>query len=301
MHGIRRRARDLRRPDPKTSTPKPESIQTPSRLTRYAAGVGPDLESVMSAVVEQQQSLPMRAESVTPAQMLAIAVQQGADLQKLEKLMELQERWEANQARKSFDAAISAAKAEIKPVVKKREVDFPARNGGSRTNYKYEDLAAIADAVDPILSKYGLSYRHRAKQDGKLLTVTCILSHRDGHFEETTLFANNDESGNKNAIQSIGSAATYLQRYTLKLALGLAATKDDDARTTDNKPEPEIPAAPEGYEKWKADMTAKASDGYGAFKQSWQQASNKPFRLYADKYDTEWRNEIPKKAQEAGE
>lgn len=59
MHGIRRPARDLRRADPETSTPKPESIQTPSRLTRYAAGVGPDLESVMSAVVEfQEPKLP---------------------------------------------------------------------------------------------------------------------------------------------------------------------------------------------------------------------------------------------------
>lgn len=183
----------------------------------------------MNAVV-QHETAGLPQQQITPMHMLQLAVQQGADLQKLEKLMELQERWEANQARKAFDAAISAAKAEIKPIVKKREVDFPAKNGGTRTNYKYEDLAAIADAIDPILAKHGLSYRHRSKQDGKVLTVTCVLSHRDGHFEETSLFAGNDESGNKNAIQSIGSAATYLQRYTLKLALGLAATKDDDGR-----------------------------------------------------------------------
>ena len=48
--------------------------------------------------------------------------------------------------------------------------------------------------------------------------------------EETSLEADNDESGNKNAIQAVGSAATYLQRYTLKLALGLAASNDDDAQ-----------------------------------------------------------------------
>lgn len=183
----------------------------------------------MNAMV--QQDLPtLQPVQITPMHMLQIAVQQGADLQKLEKLMELQERWEANQARKAFDAAISAAKAKIKPIVKNREVDFPARNGGSRTNYKYEDLAAIADAVDPILAENGLSYRHRSKQEGKILTVTCILSHKDGHFEETTLFAGNDESGNKNGIQGIGSTATYLQRYTLKLALGLSTAKDDDGK-----------------------------------------------------------------------
>jgi hypothetical protein len=171
------------------------------------------------------------AQEITPAQMLAIAVQQGADLQKLEKLMDLQERWEANRARKAFDAAISAAKAEIKPVAKKRKVDYTNKNGGGRTNYEYEDFAAIASEVDPILAKHGLSYRHRSKQDGKQLTITCVLSHRDGHFEETSLTAANDESGNKNGIQAIGSAATYLQRYTLKLALGIAAAKDDDARS----------------------------------------------------------------------
>src|SRR6185295_16714658 len=106
----------------------------------------------------------------------------------------------------------------------------PAKNGGSRTNYKYEGFSDIAEHVDPILAKYGLSYRHRPKQDAKVLTITCILAHRDGHSEETSLFASNDESGNKNSIQSVGSTATYLQRYTLKLALGLAAAKDDDGR-----------------------------------------------------------------------
>ena len=53
--------------------------------------------------------------------------------------------------------------------------------------------------------------------------MTCVLSHRDGHFEETTLTAGRDDSGKKNAIQQVGSTITYLQRYTLKAALGLAA------------------------------------------------------------------------------
>lgn len=183
-----------------------------------------------AAVVERPQTLTVVPETavVTPMQLLQVAMSQGADLQKLEKLMELQERWEANQARKAFDAAISLAKAEIKPIVKNRAVDFTSQKG--RTNYEYEDFAAVSGAVDPILSKYGLSYRHRSKQDGKSLTITCRISHRDGYFEDTELSALNDESGNKNGIQGIGSTATYLQRYTLKIALGLAATKDDDGR-----------------------------------------------------------------------
>lgn len=182
----------------------------------------------MSAVLSEHGTAVATLPLVTPMQLLQVAMSQGADLQKLEKLMELQERWEANQARKAFDAAISAAKAEIKPIVKNREVDFTSQKG--RTNYDYEDFAAIANAVDPILAKHGLSYRHRSKQDGKSLTITCRISHPDGHFEDTELSALNDESGNKNGIQGIGSTATYLQRYTLKIALGLAATKDNDGR-----------------------------------------------------------------------
>jgi len=182
----------------------------------------------MNAVVQHElPGLPVA--SVTPMQLVERAVAAG-NLELVEKFMALQERWEANLARKAFDAAIALAKAEIKPILKKQEVDFPAKNGGSRTNYKYEGFSDIAEHVDPILAKYGLSYRHRPKQDAKVLTITCILAHRDGHSEETSLFASNDESGNKNSIQSIGSTATYLQRYTLKLALGLAAAKDDDGR-----------------------------------------------------------------------
>ncbi len=62
--------------------------------------------------------------AVDPMQLLSMAVAQGADIDKLEKLMALQERWEANNARKEFDNAIAAAKSEIKPIVKKREVVF---------------------------------------------------------------------------------------------------------------------------------------------------------------------------------
>lgn len=193
----------------------------------------------MNAVVQQQEIPGLPAISVTPMQLVERAMMAG-NLELVEKFMALQERWEARQARKAFDAAIALAKAEIKPILKKQEVDFPAKNGGSRTNYKYEGFSDIAEHVDPILAKHGLSYRHRPKQEGKILTITCILSHRDGCSEETSLFAGNDESGNKNSIQSIGSTATYLQRYTLKLALGLAAAKDDDGKGADTEEEPTL-------------------------------------------------------------
>jgi hypothetical protein len=46
------------------------------------------------------------------------------------------------------------------------------------------------------------------------------------------LRAGADQSGAKNSIQAIGSTISYLQRYTLKAALGLAAANDDDGKAS---------------------------------------------------------------------
>lgn len=156
---------------------------------------------------------------ITPMEMLSRAIEGGAGIEVLEKLMDLQERWEARQARRAFDEAVAAAKAEIRPIVRNRE---------GHNAKKYADFAAIAAAVDPILSKYGLAYRFRTSQTDKI-AVTCILT-GFGHYEENTLVGLPDATGSKNAIQAIGSALTYLQRYSLTQALGLAATYDDDGR-----------------------------------------------------------------------
>jgi uncharacterized protein YyaL (SSP411 family) len=87
--------------------------------------------------------------------------------------------------------------------------------------------------------------------------VTCVVSHRDGHFEETTLAAGRDESGNKNSIQAVGSTLTYLQRMTLKAALGLAASDDDDGTT----------AEPEGLvSEQQLDQIVELADEVGADK-----------------------------------
>lgn len=189
-------------------------------------------EAVKAEVIPMQVAATGQAmTALTPMAMLDKALATG-NVEIIAKVMDLQERWERNQARKAFDEAMAAAKAEIKTVAKNRAVDFTSPKG--RTNYRYEDLAEIARTVDPALAKHGLSYRFRATSNpNEPITVTCIVSHRNGHSEENTLSAGRDESGNKNSIQGIGSTITYLQRYSLKAALGLAAGHDDDAKTVD--------------------------------------------------------------------
>lgn len=196
----------------------------------------------MNAIVEHEEAKPAtvwdgHVRDITPMAMLDRAIASGASIETLDKLMALQERWEASQARKAFDDAMASAKAEIPTIRKNRTVDFTSSKG--RTSYRYEDLAEIAHVVNPILSKYGLSYRFRtAAEPNQPITVTCIVTHRLGYYEETTLCGPRDESGNKNAIQQVGSTLTYLQRMTLKAALGLAATEDDDGRKSEAPAEP---------------------------------------------------------------
>lgn len=171
--------------------------------------------------------------AMTPMDMLDRAIASGAGIDVLEKLMALQERYEKNQGRKAFDNAMAAAKAEIPVIFKSRTVDFTSAKG--RTHYRYEDLAEVAKTVTPILGKYGLSYRFRTSSAAnEPVTVTCIVSHRDGHSEENTLVGPRDDSGNKNSLQQIGSTLSYLQRMTLKASLGLAASDDDDGRLSGN-------------------------------------------------------------------
>lgn len=156
--------------------------------------------------------------ALTPMAMLAQAVERGADIAVIEKMMVLSERWEANQARKDFDAGIALAKAEMPAIIK----DAKGHN-----DKKYASFSAIAAVVDPVLSKHGLSYRFRSDAGDKI-NVTCVLSHKSGHSEETTLSGPADTSGSKNSVQAIGSTLTYLQRYSLVQALGLAVSEDRD-------------------------------------------------------------------------
>lgn len=236
----------------------------------------------MSAVMERQQTLPGVPDqvAVTPMQLLQMAMNQGADLDRLERLMQLQRQWEAGEARKAYVSAMAAFKGEPLEILKTKDVNIP---GGAK--FKHATLADVVDGVAGALSKHGLSHAWETKQENGLITVTCIVTHEAGHSERTTLFAPPDDSGKKNGIQQIASTVTYLQRYTLMAACGLAAKDmDDDGRGSSK---PSLSAAPEGYENWKADMNAVAQEGNPMHLNAWK-ASKEDFRRYASTHDLDW-------------
>lgn len=169
-----------------------------------------------------QVSLLPTPDGLNPIQLLQIAVQRGVDTEQLKELMTMQREWKAEQARDAFFHAMNAFRAEAIEIVKTKKVAF------KDTAYKHATLADVVAATTPALSKHGLSHRWETKQDGGLITVSCIITHELGHSERTMLTAAPDTSGSKNSIQAIGSTVTYLQRYTFTAITGLAAKDQDD-------------------------------------------------------------------------
>lgn len=166
----------------------------------------------------------------TPADMIRLAVESGADLDKLEKLLGLQERWETNEAKKAYHEAMAEFKKNPPVIEKDKKVGYEGKGGG-KVGYMHATLANVVKKITEELSKHGLSASWRTHQEGKI-SVTCKITHKLGHSEETTLQADADTSGSKNSIQALGSTITYLERYTLLAVLGLAtADMDDDGKT----------------------------------------------------------------------
>lgn len=160
----------------------------------------------------------------TPSYLLQMAVQQGADLDKLERLMALQERWEANEARKAFDTAFAAFKSEAVVIVKNRKV-----TAGPLAGKAYAELFSVVNAITPALSRHGLSSSWKITRDEpQWLEVTCTIKHVAGHTESVSMGGPPDVGGAKNAIQARASTVSYLERYTLKAITGLSEQDDDD-------------------------------------------------------------------------
>lgn len=171
-----------------------------------------------------------------PAALIKLALDKEADVAKLEKLLELQERWEATQARKAFFDALAAFQSEAPQITKDAVVDFQPR-GKSRVFYRHATLPHIINTLRVPLKEHGFAYRFETSDGQGSIKVACIITHTGGHSERTEMSAPSDTSGSKNDIQARGSTVSYLQRYTLLGALGLVAADEDDDGRKGRKPE----------------------------------------------------------------
>lgn len=154
----------------------------------------------------------------TPAQLLALAISKDLDIEKLERLMQMQEQWDAKRAKEAFYLAMSKFQS-ICPAIFKTDDGY---------NCKYAALGPITQIIKAPMQECGLSYRWEQVDTPELITVTCIVSHADGHCESNHLSGPPDDSGSMNKLQGRGSAVKYLRRYTLESGLGIESSYEDD-------------------------------------------------------------------------
>lgn len=156
----------------------------------------------------------------------------------LRELLKVQREWEENEARKAYAVALVGLKRDLPTTINRDKlVHFETTRGV--TTYRHATLANVLDQVRDALVQHGFALDwHPATREGRV-HVTCRLTHAAGHFEETTLDAPLDNSGGKNAVQSVGSTITYLQRYSALALLGIATADQDDTddqAAGDNEP-----------------------------------------------------------------
>ena len=152
------------------------------------------------------------------------------DTSKLSELLEIQKAYEANEAKKAFHQALSKFKENAPEIKRDKAVSY------GNTNYSHSSLGYSISEIAPKLSDCGLSLSWETNHNNGQITVTCVLSHILGHSIRTSLSSAPDTTGGKNSIQAIGSAVTYLERYTAFAILGLASSDDDDGVKTETKP-----------------------------------------------------------------
>lgn len=188
-------------------------------------------ESANNVVVRQKYS------EVTPMQMIQVAVERGDDINTIEKLMVLAEKFEAAVANKALIKAMKAFKDNPPALYKNKHVSFETQKGV--TEYDHATLDHIAGKIGDALAVHGLVHDWEIEQrEGGIIIVTCVITHVMGASKRVSLQSIPDASGGKNSIQAIGSTVSYLQRYTLLSATGMAVKgQDNDGHTSDDDSE----------------------------------------------------------------
>ena len=180
----------------------------------------------------------------TPMRLIELAVEKGADADQLAKLMELQLKWQANEARLAYLAAMGRFKEKLPQVFKTKRVSFP-NTAGTKTEYSHAELDKITEIIGEGLREVGITHAWRPSEgaNGRIV-MTCVLTHNaSGHAEDVaTLGGPPDTSGGKNNVQAIGSTTFYLQRYTLLAGTGIVpkGLDNDGATPTEGLPEETI-------------------------------------------------------------
>ena len=217
----------------------------------------------------QKQELAVVQQNETAAIMSMIervATSPDADINKLEKMLEMQERVLDRNAKQAFTADLAAMQEDLPRVIE---------HGEGHNKAKFAKLEDINDAIRPILHKYGFAVTFRIKNESNLIWVYTVLSHKQGHSEETSIPLALDTSGSKNPVQAVGSSISYGKRYGICAMLNISTGDDVDGGLPTNVPQ-DLPDITDALQAIKDSSTME--DLHKAFSESWSHYTDKSLR-----------------------
>jgi len=148
-----------------------------------------------------------------------VALDPSVNVEKMDKILDMQERILNKQAELEFNQAMAQAMAEIPSFEKSKKGH----------NFKYATFESINKQVKPIIAKKGLFITFMTDfQSDNHVMITAKITHKSGHFQETSMRFPFDPSGSKNTIQATGSAISYGKRYTMNALLNITTHEEDD-------------------------------------------------------------------------
>lgn len=167
---------------------------------------------------------------------------------------------------------LQAALAAFQRRLPKLKFDSVANLGGGRA-YRYASMHALLEAVVPALAELGVSVEQHPTHENGWVYITTVLS-LGTESRSNTLGVPLLKGG----FHELGSAITYLKRYSLSAMVGIAGEDDDDGHaaegieaTTPEKEQGRSPAAkrqgkakagpPAGAEGSNSSPKAPAGDG----------------------------------------
>jgi hypothetical protein len=171
------------------------------------------------------------AESSSPIDILRFAIERGADVQTIERLMVVRRELNAEAAKKAYDAAMANFQSQCPIIIKKK--------AGAKDAYRYAPLDDIVSQVKELIRENGFSFSINSRVEDKFVVAICKVTHEAGHFEVSEFQCPVD---NKNPMmtdpQRFGGAMTFSKRYAFCNAFGiLTADQDTDGAAPTERPE----------------------------------------------------------------
>lgn len=178
--------------------------------------------------LQKAEPIPAAAPIVSESTAIVAMIERAArdpnvDIDKMERLLQMQERVIDRQSKAAYAAALAQMQPELPVICERGKIKV-----GNETRSTYALWEDINEAIKPVLAAHGFAISFRTGRQEDKIVVTGILSHREGHSEETTMHLPIDTSGSKNNVQAVGSSTSYGKRYTASALLNLTSRGEDD-------------------------------------------------------------------------